>query len=205
LTSTKRFTDIFIAVVIFALLAPVLLVTALIILVLEGRPVFYVSDRSHSQEKTFRLVKFRTMCPDENDSGASGGHKAGRVTRTGAFLRKSRLDETPQLWNILMGDMSFVGPRPPLPLYVDRFPEIYSKVLTCRPGVTGLASVYFHEHEENLLRNCQSQKENDEVYEERCIPRKAAIDLIYLRNRTFCFDVWIMLATVFKSLRRNRA
>ena len=141
------------------------------------------------------------MRPDMNDSGASGGHKSSRITRTGAFLRKYRLDETPQLWNILKGDMSFVGPRPPLQIYVKKFPEIYSKVLECRPGVTGFASVYFHKHEEYLLRNCQSQEENERIYTEICVPRKAQIDLIYLRHQNFCFDIRIMLATVFKALR----
>ena len=98
---------------------------------------------------------------------------------TGRFLRRSRLDEVPQLWNVLKGDMSFVGPRPPLRLYVERFPELYAKVLQSRPGVTGLATLVFHRHEEKLLAACRSAAETDAVYARRCVPRKARIDLIY--------------------------
>jgi len=80
------------------------------------------------------------MIPASEDSGASGGYKANRITRTGRFLRRTRLDETPQLWNVLKGDISFVGPRPPLRQYVEAYPEIYTQVLKTRPGITGLGS-----------------------------------------------------------------
>lgn len=201
MTPFKRMTDIIFALALTIVLGPVLLVTALAILVLDGRPVFYISDRAKGLGRTFRLVKFRTMRPDPTDSGASGGHKASRVTRSGSFLRKSRLDEVPQLWNILKGDMSFVGPRPPLHIYVEKYPEIYGEVLKSRPGVTGLASIYFHAHEEFLLAKCSTPQENEHIYQTRCIPRKAHLDLLYARNRSFCFDFWLMLATVFKWLR----
>lgn len=201
MTPLKRLTDILFAVALAIVLAPVLLVTGLAILVLDGRPVFYISERAKGLGRTFRLVKFRTMRPDPTDSGASGGHKASRITRSGSFLRKSRLDEVPQLWNILKGDMSFVGPRPPLQIYVEKYPEIYGEVLKSRPGVTGLASIYFHAHEEFLLAKCSTPQENERIYQTRCIPRKAHLDLLYARNRNFCFDIWLMLATVFKRLR----
>jgi len=201
MTPFKRLTDIIFALALTIVLAPVLLVTALAILILDGRPVFYISDRAKGLGRTFRLVKFRTMRPDPEDSGASGGHKASRITRSGTFLRKSRLDEVPQLWNILKGDMSFVGPRPPLHIYVEKYPEIYGEVLKSRPGVTGLASIYYHAHEEFLLAQCSTQQENEHIYQTRCIPRKAHLDLLYARHRNFCFDVWLMAATVFKRLR----
>ena len=201
MTPLKRLSDIVFAVVLALLLLPVLVVTGFAIMLLDGRPIFHISDRAREPGRTFRLLKFRTMRPDTSDSGASGGHKASRITRTGAFLRKTRLDEVPQLWNILKGDMSFVGPRPPLPMYVEKFPEVYGEVLKLRPGVTGLASIYFHEHEEVLLANCMTPEENEHIYQTRCIPRKAHLDLLYARNRSFCVDVWLMLATVFKRLR----
>jgi lipopolysaccharide/colanic/teichoic acid biosynthesis glycosyltransferase len=201
MTLAKRTTDVALCIVLAVPLLPVMIATGILIVLLDGRPVLYVSNRAKSKQETFRLLKFRTMRPDNNDSGASGGHKSHRITRTGAFLRRTRLDEVPQLWNILLGDMSFVGPRPPLMVYVERFPEIYEKVLESRPGVTGLASIYFHEHEEFLLRNCTTPEENERTYEIRCIPRKAHLDLIYARNRSFCFDAWLMLATLFRKLR----
>lgn len=201
MTPLKRLTDILFAAPMAIILAPVLLLVGLTILVLDGRPIFYVSDRAKGLDRTFRLVKFRTMRSDSTDSGASGGHKASRITRSGSFLRKYRLDEMPQLWNILKGDMSFVGPRPPLNTYVEKYPEIYGEVLKSRPGVTGMASIYFHAHEEFLLAKCSTPEENEHIYQSRCIPRKAHIDLLYARNRSFCFDLWLMLATVFKKLR----
>ena len=201
MTPIKRMTDIIFALIMAVPLLPIMVAIGLVLFLLDGRPIFYISDRANAPGKSFRLVKFRTMRPDPTDSGASGGHKAHRITRTGAFLRRSRLDEVPQLWNIVKGDMSFVGPRPPLPFYVERFPEIYGKVLKSRPGVTGLASIYFHNHEEFLLRNCKSKSETERVYETRCIPRKARLALIYSRNRNLCMDIWLMLATVFRPLR----
>ena len=130
--------------------------------------------------------------------GATGAHKNKRVTRTGLVLRRSRIDEIPQLWNILIGDMSFVGPRPPLRRYVEKFPELYSRVLHNRPGVTGLASVYFHRHEEWSLKNATS---TEEIYCRSCVPRKARLDLLYQKNQSLCIDIVLMLKTIIKPLR----
>ena len=88
--------------------------------------------------------------------------------------------------------MSFVGPRPPLRIYVARFPVLYGRVLQNRPGVTGLASLHFHRQEERLLARCRTAQETDEVYTRRCIPRKARLDLIYQHRRTLCLDIAII-------------
>ena len=97
--------------------------------------------------------------------------------------------------------MSFVGPRPPLRRYVEKFPELYGKVLYNRPGVTGLASVYFHRHEEWLLRKATSAEETEEIYCRSCVPRKARLDLIYQKKQNLCLDITLMLKTVIKRLR----
>jgi lipopolysaccharide/colanic/teichoic acid biosynthesis glycosyltransferase len=178
-----------------------MIIIALAILIFDGRPIFYLSDRARGVGQTFRLVKFRTMWSDPKDFGASGGHKTHRITRIGAILRRSRLDEFPQLFNIIAGDMSLVGPRPPLPLYVELFPEIYGKVLRSRPGVTGLASIYYHEHEDWLLRSAKSSEQTEAIYRRACIPRKARLDLIYERNQSLCFDILLMMRTVCKRFR----
>jgi lipopolysaccharide/colanic/teichoic acid biosynthesis glycosyltransferase len=141
------------------------------------------------------------MKPAIEDSGVSGGDKSDRITRTGGFMRRTRLDELPQLWNVIIGDISFVGPRPPLRQYVEAFPEIYTQVMQSRPGITGLASIYFSAYEERLLSCCHSREETDRAYRSICIPRKARLDLIYQNNRTICFDVLLMLRTVFKRIR----
>ena len=136
------------------------------------------------------------MTVTDTDSGVSGGDKSARITRTGAMLRGKRLDELPQLWNVLKGDISFVGPRPPLRQYVERFPALYAQVLKSRPGITGLASQKFHAHEEWLLSRTRTAEETDAVYARACVPRKARLDLIYQAHRNLCFDMAIMWRTV---------
>ncbi len=201
MTPFKRFFDIISAIVLGTLLLPVMITVAVMILVRDGRPVFYIAERMRTPTQSFGLIKFRTMRPAAGDSGVSGGDKRNRLTRTGGMLRAKRLDELPQILNVLKGDISLVGPRPPLRIYVERFPKIYAQVLKSRPGITGLATLYFHEHEEYLLARCTDAAETDRVYSERCVPRKATIDLIYQRNRSFCYDWEIMLKTVFRRLR----
>lgn len=194
---TKRLLDISVALTLGLLLLPVMLVLAVVILAIDGRPVLYISERMKTPTTGFGLVKFRTMRPDAADSGVSGGDKAGRITRTGRFLRRTRLDELPQLWNILKGDMSFVGPRPPLRVYVEDYPEVYGPVLRCRPGLTGLATLVYHRHESRLLRPCQTPAETDATYRRACIPRKGRLDLIYQKHWSLCLDVRLMFRTVF--------
>lgn len=201
----KRLMDIA-GVVVFAVpLLPVIVILALVILVTDGRPVFYISERMKAPTKAFALVKFRTMRSVERDSGVSGGDKTGRITPVGRFLRRSRMDEVPQLWNILKGDMSFVGPRPPLRIYVEDYPEIYARVLRSRPGVTGLATLVYHRHEQRLLNASRSAAETDAIYRRACVPRKARLDLIYQAHQSPCLDMWLMYRTVFRKRRGGAA
>lgn len=197
----KRVFDIVLVLLMAPFLVPVMAGIALVILLREGRPVFYVSERMRGVNDPFMLWKFRTMHVNSDDAMASGGHKAGRVTKTGAVLRKYRMDELPQLWNILRGDISFVGPRPPLRRYVEMFPEIYGEVLKTPPGVTGLATLVYHRTEERILARCTSAAETDATYARRCVPRKAKIDLIYSQSASVYLDMWIILATLRRSMR----
>lgn len=201
MTFSKRLLDLVCGLILLIILGPVIAITALIVLLLDGRPVFYISERMKSPTEGFNLIKFRTMKPVAEDSGVSGGDKSDRITRTGPFLRRSRLDELPQLWNVIRGDISFIGPRPPLRQYVERFPDLYGRVLKSRPGVSGLASIYFHAHEEHLLARSRSREETDTIYCRACIPRKARLDLIYQERRNICMDLGLMAKTVFKRLR----
>jgi lipopolysaccharide/colanic/teichoic acid biosynthesis glycosyltransferase len=204
-TVTKRVFDL--AAVLFFVTILCIPFSALLIYLLlrEGRPVFYVAERMRAPGRPFRLWKLRTMRLVDADAGVSGGDKSDRVTPMGQMLRKYRLDEIPQLWNVLRGDMSFVGPRPPLRSYVERFPDLYAEVLQCRPGVTGLATLHFHKREEALLAPCRTPEETDSVYTRRCIPRKAALDLIYRKRQTFCLDIALMVETVRRVSRRSKA
>lgn len=197
----KRAFDLVVAAVLAVLLLPVTAIVALVILIRDGRPVLYMSQRMKTPEQAFHLIKFRTMKVQCNRSGVTGGDKAASFTHTGPFLRRTRLDELPQVFNVLKGDISFVGPRPPLRLYVQRFPGLYRQVLRSRPGITGLATLYYHAQEERLLAPCANAEETDRVYARRCIPRKARLDLIYQRRRSLCFDIEIMVKTVFRRFR----
>lgn len=204
MTPSKRLFDLVIAIVLAVILLPIGLIMAAVIWALDGRPVLYLSERMKTPTQGFKLAKFRSMTVVAADSGVSGGDKSARITRTGAFLRRSRLDELPQLWNVLRGDISFVGPRPPLRQYVERFPEIYAQVLKSRPGITGLATIIYHRHEEMLLARSKSRAGTDAIYARACVPRKARLDLIYQRRRTLCLDTVLMLKTVFRRLPLKR-
>lgn len=195
---SKRLFDLALTIPGLILGAPLLALIGAAVLLADGRPIFYIAERMRGPGDPFDLVKFRTMKVATADKGVSGGDKTGRITRTGGFLRRHRLDELPQLWNVVRGDISLVGPRPPLREYVERFPDIYSEVLTARPGITGLASVYAHAHEEWLLAQTRSAEETDEIYARRCIPLKARLDLIYRRNWSLWLDVKIIAATLCK-------
>ena len=204
MTPAKRALDLILALALSVLLAPVIAIIALVILLRDGRPVFYVAERMKAPGQPFNLWKFRTMRVVRQDSGVSGGDKSGRITATGRFLRRTRLDEMDQLLNVLRGDISFVGPRPPLRRYVEQFPELYGEVLKSRPGITGLATLAYHRTEERLLADCATPEETEVVYTRRCVPAKARLDLIYARNRNICYDIKLMAATVIRRISLHR-
>ena len=150
--------------------------------------------------RPFQLIKLRTMRPEAapQNTGVTGGDKADRITPMGAFIRRNRLDEIPQLINIFKGEMSLVGPRPPLRRYTDMFPEKYAEVLSIPAGITGLASVIYHRHEARLLSNCATAHETEEIYIRRCIPVKARIDLLYSERVSVLLDLYVIYLTVAK-------
>lgn len=193
---SKRLFDVVFAFLLLIPLSVVMLAVAAILLVAQGRPIFYSADRMSAPGHAFRQLKFRTMLLQDDDFGATGAHKHWRITPIGRFLRRTRLDELPQLFNILRGDMSFVGPRPPLREYVERFPAIYNQVLKSRPGVTGLATLIYHRHEDRILANCTSAEATEAAYYRRCLPAKMKIDLIYQRHRDMRLDLWILWNTL---------
>lgn len=202
MTLSKRLFDIGLATVLLVLLWPVMALIALVVLALDGRPILFRAERMKAPSQSFTLLKFRTMTVEATDSTVSAGYKSARITRAGALLRRTRLDELPQLFNILRGDMSFVGPRPPLPRYVALRPDLYAEVLRNRPGVTGLATLVYHHHEEWLLAQCDSAEQTHEVYLRRCVPVKARLDLIWARDQSLCYDLVLILRTIGHFFRR---
>lgn len=204
---SKRLLDLTLLALMAPILVPVLALLALLALALQGRPIFYGAERMRGPRDAFTLWKLRTMTQSDSDSGVSGGDKSARITPLGRKLRRVRLDEVPQMLNILRGDISFVGPRPPLRQYVERFPALYGQVLKSRPGVTGLASLVYAGHEAWLLGRCKTREETDAVYARACVPRKARIDLIYQRHQSAGFDLWLVgvtTARVFGMARGRR-
>ena len=205
MTPAKRLLDIVVASALMVFLAPLMLLILVLLLVREGTPILYVAERMHAPGRPFDLYKFRTMRPGSDAvGGVTGGDKAALMSPLHRLLRRTRGDELPQLWNVLKGDMSLVGPRPPLRRYVEAYPDLYARVLRSRPGMTGLASLRFHAHEERLLAACRTPEETEAVYRRACIPRKARLDLIYQRRRTLCMDLALIGESAAKPFRRGR-
>ena len=163
----------------------------------QGRPFFYRSERMRDADTRFTLLKIRTMRPSRGTKDTPlGGYNEDRVTPIGRFLRRTRLDELPQILNVMRGDIGFVGPRPPTPRHVAARPLQYRQLLSrCRPGITGLATVVVHRREERLLSRCRSAAETETVYLRRCLPAKLRLDMIYARNRSLLLDARIIWRT----------
>ena len=192
---SKRILDLVLVVILSAILVVPFSILLVVMIFKEGFPLFYVAERMKGPGQPFWLWKLRTMTIAGSESGVSGGDKSSRITPLGAFIRRARMDEVPQIWNVLKGDMSFVGPRPPLREYVERFPAIYSEVLKSPTGITGLASLRYHATEERLLAACHTAEETDRVYAGICIPAKAKLDLLYQKNWSICLDLKLIWET----------
>lgn len=175
----------------------VMAVLFVIVVVVQGRPFFYTSIRMRDADTEFRLYKIRTMKVDANrNERAFGGDAKDRVSRMGAFLRRTRLDELPQIINVLKGDICFIGPRPPLRSHVQAFPDKYRQILDrTQPGITGLATVTVHRREERIMAGCHSPIESEDTYYRRCLPIKLRLDSIYAERRNLRLDVFILWRT----------
>lgn len=191
----KRTFDILFALVLLLLLLPLLMLFALAVAVTSPGGAFFRQVRIGKDALPFRLLKFRTMRPGSESQGQlTIGGRDPRITGVGYFLRKTKLDELPQLWNVLAGEMSVVGPRPEVPKYVALYSVEQRKVLSLRPGITGMASIDYIDENEMLARSADPEK----IYIEEVMPAKLALDLKYVRERSLMLDLRIILATVGK-------
>ncbi|MBQ9355754.1 MAG: sugar transferase [Prevotella sp.] len=174
------------------LLWPVLLVVALLIRVkMPGGPVLFTQLRVGRHGQTFRIYKFRTMTVGHGGSSVSVKGES-RITPLGARLRRWKLDELPELWNVLRGDMSFVGPRPDVPGYADQLQGDDRRMLLLRPGITGPATLKYRNEEELLASVADPIRYNDEVI----FPDKVRLNLYYLDHYSFLKDLQIIVCTV---------
>ena len=196
----RRAFDMFASASGLLLLAPLLGIIALAIKWQDGGPVLYVQSRVGRGFRKFQLYKFRSMVADAPSSMPLAGPRDPRITRVGKFLRKHKLDELPQLLNVLKGEMQLVGVRPQLERYVLIFPDEYRDLLQERPGITDLASLKFR-NEEQMFRPGSL----DEQYVQQILPEKLRLALKYRRARTFVSDLGILFRTVlgFKSPSTN--
>lgn len=174
---------------------PVLLIVAILIKVkMPGGPAFFTQKRVGRNGKLFTMYKFRSMTVNHSGSSISVAGES-RITPLGAVLRRYKLDELPELWNVLIGDMSFVGPRPDVPGYADKLEGEDRLVLKLRPGITGPASLKYANEEDILAQVEDPVKYNDEVI----FPDKVKINLDYYYNHTFIGDIKLIFQTVFRS------
>lgn len=192
----KRLFDFILSLFGLILISPLLALVALLIKFDSKGPVFYRGERIGKGGKAFRIFKFRTMV--ENAEKLGGPSTAGddpRLTKIGKILKRYQLDELPQLINVMKGEMSFVGPRPEVPFYVNMMSEEEKKIILSVPqGMTDLASLWnFHEGE--IL---QGSLDPEKTYQEKIRPEKIRLQMEYVKNRSFLLDLKIVVKTIFK-------
>jgi lipopolysaccharide/colanic/teichoic acid biosynthesis glycosyltransferase len=192
----KRTFDIFVAVLGLIVLSPVLLVIAIAVKLDSRGPVFFRQQRVGRAFSPFRIFKFRTMVVDAHERGGqiTSGHADPRITRVGRVLRRWKLDELPQLLNVVLGDMSLVGPRPEVPRFVEMFRTDYADILRVRPGITDLASIKFRD-EASLL---SGSDDPEQKYVDEILPEKLVLAHEYVARASLAFDLRILFRTALR-------
>ncbi|MFC1678604.1 sugar transferase [Elusimicrobiota bacterium] len=196
----RRFFDITTALVGLVLLSPLFLLTAVLIKIDSAGPAFFRQERIGRKFHPFLIYKFRTMT---RDAAKGSNHittsEDSRITCVGRFLRRFKIDELPQLINVLRGEMSIVGPRPEVRRYVEMFQRDYAELLTVRPGVTNLASLEYRSEEEMLARSADPESE----YVSKILPAKIALAKESIRRSSLLFDLKLICLTLFTLFHRE--
>lgn len=191
----KRIFDIIVSLIGLIALLPFFLIIAFAIKVDSTGPIFFKQVRISKNGKEFEIYKFRTMIQDAESKGMQiTVGKDSRITKVGKFLRKSKIDELPQLINVLKGDMSFVGPRPEVPKYVALYDKDQRNILKVRPGITDIASIEYRDESSILAKSMDPEK----TYIEEIMPKKIELNLIYIRNISVLYDVVLICKTIVK-------
>ncbi len=191
----KRTFDFCSSLIGLLVLSPLLILFSIAIKISSSGPVFFLQKRVGKDGKLFTLIKFRSMIVEHDNISTATARGDARITKIGEFLRKYKLDELPELWNVLKGEMSLVGPRPDVPGYADKLVGRDRDILKLRPGITGAASIKYVNEEEILASQENPQKYNDEVI----FPDKVKVNLDYYENRSFWLDIKIIFATIFRT------
>ncbi len=197
----KRIFDVLLSAIALLLLSPLFLVIALLVSISSTGPIFYLQQRVGKDGRLFRIAKFRSMQHNTKQVGSPITWRGdGRVTPFGKVLRFSKLDELPQFWNVLKGEMSLVGPRPEVPRYVLHYTARQREVLSVRPGVTDFASIVYR-NEEHLL---SQSPEPERFYEEIILPHKLDLNLAYLKKVSLSYDLLLLARTLLSVFFHNR-
>ena len=190
----KRIFDIIISVFAIFVLSPLFLLISIIIKLTSKGPIFFIQDRIGLKGRVFKIIKFRTMINDHNSLNVVSIKNDSRITVVGKILRKYKLDEIPELINVLFGSMSLVGPRPDVPGYVDLLKGENRKILTLKPGITGPASLKYFNEEEILSSKINPKDYNDKII----FSDKVKINLDYYYKNNIWIDIKIIFATILK-------
>ena len=190
---TKRLFDIIFSLLGILFLFPVFIFVSILIKIDSYGPVFFLQERVGLNGKLFKIIKFRSMKEDHNNSLSVTLKNDKRITRIGKKLRKYKIDEIPELFNVLVGDMSFVGPRPDVPGYADLLKGNDRNILKLRPGITSLASIKYSKEEQLLLKQKDPIAYNNDVV----FPDKVKMNLNYYENNNIWIDIKIIFATLF--------
>lgn len=195
----KRIFDILFSVSVLLSLFPILFIIGISIILESRGGMFFSQKRVGKNEQPFHILKFRTMFLNSEKKGQiTVGDRDPRITRVGFFLRKNKLDELPQFWNVLIGEMSIVGPRPEVPYYVKFYNEHQRKVFEVKPGITDYASLKYFD--ENVLLG--KSKNPEKTYIEEIMPQKLALNLEYVNQHDFFIDLRIIGKTGLKILKK---
>jgi len=190
----KRLFDFITSLIGIIVLVPIFIIVSLLVKISSVGPVFFVQKRIGKNGKLFQMIKFRSMTVIQSSNSTISFKGDVRITKIGAFLRRFKFDELPELWNVLKGDMSLVGPRPDVCGYADNLTGEDRKILELRPGITGVASLKYYNEENVLATQDNPLKFNDEVI----YPDKVRLNLDYYHNNNLWIDIKIIFATIFR-------
>jgi len=198
----KLFLDKVLALILLIPLSPIILAIAIWIKLDSEGPVFYRQERITTYGRPFRIFKFRTMVKDADKLGAAvTEHNDPRISRAGNKLRKVRLDELPQLFNVLLGDMSFVGVRPEVAKYVNRYTDEMNATLLLPAGITSPASIEYKDEDEVIEKFKGTGRSIDDIYIEEVLPDKMKYNLDYIKNFSIVNDIKIMIQTALAVIK----
>jgi lipopolysaccharide/colanic/teichoic acid biosynthesis glycosyltransferase len=196
----KRIFDVAASIIGLIVLLPLFIIIAILIKLNDKGPIFYKQKRIGQNFKPFKLLKFRTMIVNADKIGPAVTKDGDpRITKIGKFLRKTKLDELPQLWNVIRGDMSIVGPRPEVEKYIQYYEDDYKEILKVKPGITDYATIKFRNEEEILSK----YDDTESAYIKYVLPEKIKLYKTYIKEISFLTDLKIIFWTLWRIVSKN--